>query len=84
MLYHNVKSRCVAARVFGARWAFMAELVLPDGKTAGQLSAPELVAMLPKVALLTSPGGNCSLLTNPAAVRRLANGDSAANQTGEP
>ena len=53
MLYHDVKSRCVAARVFGARWAFTAELVLPDGRTAGQLSAPEMVAMLPKVAMLT-------------------------------
>ena len=53
MLYHDVKSRCLAARVFGARWAFQAELVLPDGRTAGQLSTPELVKVLPPVALLT-------------------------------
>lgn len=52
MLYHDVKSRCVASRVFGARWAFQAELCLPNGKTVGQLSTPELVEALPKVALL--------------------------------
>ena len=53
MLYHDVKSRCVAARVFGARWAFQAELMLPDGRTAGQLGTPELIEVLPPVALLT-------------------------------
>jgi len=53
MLYHDVKTKCIAARVFGARWAFTAELCLPDGRTAGQLSAPELVDVLPKVAMLT-------------------------------
>ncbi len=52
MLYHDVKSRCIASRVFGARWAFHAELVLPDGRTAGQLTTPELAESLPKVALI--------------------------------
>ncbi len=52
MMYHDVKTRCVAARVFGARWAFTAELCLPDGRTAGQLSTPELTDALPRVALL--------------------------------
>lgn len=52
MLFHDVKARCMAARVFGARWAFHAELCLPDGRTAGQLSTPELAEALPRVALL--------------------------------
>lgn len=53
MLYHDVKSRCLLARVFGARWAFHAELILPSGRTAGQLTTPELLEQLPQVALLT-------------------------------
>lgn len=53
MMYHDVKSRCVTARVFGARWAFQAEMMLPDGRTAGQLSTPELIDVVPRVALLT-------------------------------
>ena len=56
MLYHDVKSRCLKARVFGARWAFQAELLLPDGRTAGQLSTPELVEALPPVALISYEG----------------------------
>ncbi len=52
MLYHDVKSRVVAARVFGARWAFHAELLLPGGQTAGQLTSPELLEQLPPIALL--------------------------------
>ncbi len=49
MLYHDVKSRCVAARVKGARWAFHAELVLPDGTMAGALDDGELMKRLPKM-----------------------------------
>lgn len=47
MLYHDVKARCVAARVKGARWAFHAELVLPDGRMAGALSDSDLLLQLP-------------------------------------
>ncbi len=54
MLYHDVKSRCLAARVFGVRWAFQAELLLPDGRTVGHLSTAELIERLPLVAMLTT------------------------------
>lgn len=47
MLYHDVKARCVAVRVKGARWAFHAELLLPDGRMAGALTDPELMKQLP-------------------------------------
>ncbi|KKL75703.1 hypothetical protein LCGC14_2052280 [marine sediment metagenome] len=47
MLYHDVKARCIAARVKGARWAFHAELVLPDGRMAGDLSDGDLLNRLP-------------------------------------
>jgi hypothetical protein len=49
MLYHDVKARCVAARVKGARWAFHAELVLPDGRMAGDLSDGDLLKRLPAI-----------------------------------
>lgn len=47
MLYHDVKARCVAVRVKGARWAFHAELMLPDGRMAGALTDTELMKQLP-------------------------------------
>jgi hypothetical protein len=47
MLYHDVKARCIAVRVKGARWAFHAELMLPDGRMAGALTDPELMKQLP-------------------------------------
>ncbi|KKM74486.1 hypothetical protein LCGC14_1399820 [marine sediment metagenome] len=47
MLYHDVKARCVAVRVKGARWAFHGELVLSDGRMAGELTDPELMKQLP-------------------------------------
>ncbi len=49
MLYHDVKSRCVAAMVKGARWAFHAEMVLPNGMQAGSLSDGELMKCLPEM-----------------------------------
>lgn len=52
MLYHDVKHRCVLMKVFGARQAFFQFLLLPDGRTAAQLAAPELTQAWPK--LLTS------------------------------
>lgn len=52
MLYHDIKAKCVGAKVHGARAAFFQYLALPDGRTAAQLVAPELAAAYPK--LLTS------------------------------
>lgn len=51
MMYHDVKARCVAAKVLGARASFMAFLLLPDGRTAAQASTPELAAALPRLLL---------------------------------
>lgn len=55
MLYHDIKARCLSARVLGARMAFFAWLRLPDGRVAGQLALPELQSVLP--AMLTAPTG---------------------------
>lgn len=52
MLYHDVKARCVSAKVLGARSAFFSFLLLPDGRTAAQAAAPEVAQLFPK--LLTS------------------------------
>ncbi len=49
MLYHDVKARCVAAMVKGARWAFHAEMILPNGKPAGSLSDEDLMKTLPEI-----------------------------------
>ncbi len=54
MLYHDVKAKCVSAKVHGARAAFFQFLLLPDGRTAAQAAAPELLDLYPK--LLTSEG----------------------------
>ena len=47
MLYHDVKARCVSAKVLGPRAAFFNYLVLPDGRTTVEAASPELVDMLP-------------------------------------
>ena len=52
-LYREVKAACVKAKFVGSRAAFFAYLLLPDGRTASQASAPELLEALPK--LLASP-----------------------------
>lgn len=52
MLYHDIKAKCVSAKVHGARAAFFQYLALSDGRTAAQLAAPELTTAWPK--LLTS------------------------------
>ncbi len=49
MLYHDVKARCVSAKVLGARAAFFTYLMLPDGRTAAQASTPELGERFPKL-----------------------------------
>lgn len=55
MLYHDVKAKCVSAKVHGARAAFFQYLMLPDGRTAAQLAAPELTQQYPR--LLTAGEG---------------------------
>jgi len=49
MLYHDVKSKCVSAKVHGLRAAFFQYAVLPDGRTAAQVATPELVMSYPKL-----------------------------------
>lgn len=53
MLYHDVKARCVSAKVLGSRAAFFSYLMLPDGRTAAQAAAPEVSALFP--LLLAGP-----------------------------
>jgi hypothetical protein len=53
MLYHDIKARCVAAKVLGARAAFLTFLLLPDGRTAAEASTPELAERYPR--LLQAP-----------------------------
>jgi hypothetical protein len=49
MLFHDVKQRCISAQVLGARRAFFTYLQLPDGRVAGQLSAPQLLDAVPEL-----------------------------------
>lgn len=49
MLYHDVKSKCVSAKVHGLRAAFFQYALLPDGRTAAQLATPELTDRYPKL-----------------------------------
>ncbi len=48
-LYHEVKAACVKVKFLGARSAFLAFLLLPDGRTASETSSPELAEMLPNL-----------------------------------
>ncbi len=48
-IYHDVKARCVSARILGKRAAFFTYLMLPDGRTAAQAAAPELLVALPAI-----------------------------------
>jgi hypothetical protein len=57
MLYHDVKQRCVSARVLGARAAFFNYLMLPDGRTAAQASTPELMDDVPLMLAEARPLG---------------------------
>lgn len=49
MLYHDIKARAVAARVLGARAAFLTFLLLADGRTAADASTPELADRMPRL-----------------------------------
>ncbi|KKW13426.1 MAG: hypothetical protein UY48_C0001G0047 [Candidatus Gottesmanbacteria bacterium GW2011_GWB1_49_7] len=56
MLHHDVKAKCVSAAVIGARTAFFSYLMLPDGRIAAQLSAPEITDAAPSFFLLLPEG----------------------------
>ena len=49
MLFHDVKGKSISARVLGARAAFFSYLMLPDGRTAAEVSTPELLEAMPKL-----------------------------------
>lgn len=49
MLYHDVKAKCVSAKVHGVRAAFFQYAVLTDGRTAAQAAEPELINLYPKM-----------------------------------
>ena len=51
MLFHHVKSQCVAAQVLGARTAFFSWLELPDGRPVFQLSDQQLLDEAPRMLL---------------------------------
>lgn len=52
MMYHDAKARALAAKVFGARFAFFQYLLLGDGRTVGQLADRELALEIPSVLRL--------------------------------
>ena len=47
MLYHDVKAKCISSAVLGARAAFFSFLMLPDGRTAMEVSTPDLMQAIP-------------------------------------
>ena len=47
LLYHDVKAKCLTARILGSRTAFFGYLLLPDGRTAAAASIPELMEDVP-------------------------------------
>ena len=57
MIYHDVKSRIVSAKVLGARAAFFSYLMLPGGRTVSQIATPELLEALPTFAQPALPPG---------------------------
>lgn len=63
-LYHEIKAACVKVKFLGARSAFFAYLMLPDGRTASEAGSPELVEILPSI-IGGTPGGRQSLLDDP-------------------
>jgi len=48
-LYHDIKARSLSAAVLGARAAFFAYLMLPDGRTAMHIATPEIVELVPRM-----------------------------------
>lgn len=56
LLYHDIKEKCNAAFVLGARAAFFPYLLLPDGRTAAEVSVPEIIPTI--FPLMLSEGEN--------------------------
>lgn len=56
-LYHDTKAKCLKALLWGPRTAFFEYLMLPDGRQASQLSAPEIMAHIPNILQITRKGG---------------------------
>ena len=53
LLYHDIKAKAMTASVMGAQTAFFSYMSLPDGRTASELVAPEVITRFP---LLLSRG----------------------------
>ncbi len=49
MMHHDIKAKCVSAKVIGARAAFFSYLMLPDGRAAVEASVPELQTGIPSL-----------------------------------
>ena len=49
LLNHDIKAKCVSAKVIGARAAFFQYLMLPDGRAAVEASVPELQTGIPSL-----------------------------------
>lgn len=48
-LYHDVKAKCMVAKVFGVRKAFFEYIMLPDGRVTSDLASTEMVNLLPEI-----------------------------------
>jgi hypothetical protein len=53
MLYYDIKTKLLSVAIFGARTVFFQNLLLPDGRTAAQVSIPDLLTGIP--AMLSGP-----------------------------
>ena len=47
MLYHDIKAKCMVAKVLGVKAAFFNYLMLPDGRTVSEIATPELAQTFP-------------------------------------
>lgn len=47
LLYHDIKAKAMTASVLGTEVAFFSYMVLPDGRTASELTRPELGQSFP-------------------------------------
>ncbi len=52
-MYHDIKAKCMMAKIFGTRGAFFPFLALPGGVVAAQLTSPQVMKKIPK--MLTNP-----------------------------
>jgi len=47
LLHHDIKAKAMTASVLGTRVAFFCYMMLPDGRTAGEATRPELSEAFP-------------------------------------